>query len=146
MGKTSLVNTVKNFIENPTEDPIPVLTQEHEQLLETQVLEVYDEIGHKSVKQFQAKLNSQNPVLVKFEGMHKYVTNCSRLKVRIVDLGGQKEYKVMSSLFISSSGLFIICVDFSNLQPSHLETEFYPQVDTYIDQVIPMFLIMCKYT
>ena len=87
VGKTSLVNTVKKFIENPTDDPIPVLTQEHEELLETQVLEVYDEIGHKCVKQFQTKLNSQHPVLVKFEETDKYVKNCSRLKVRIFDLG-----------------------------------------------------------
>ena len=35
VGKSSVVNTLKRFTENPKEDPIPVLSKDHHDLLET---------------------------------------------------------------------------------------------------------------
>ena len=40
VGKTSLVNTFKNYIENPTEEPVPILTKKDDTLIETKVLEI----------------------------------------------------------------------------------------------------------
>ena len=45
VGKTSFVNTLKGFIDNPNKTPIPFLSGEHPDLLETEILEVYDEIS-----------------------------------------------------------------------------------------------------
>ena len=41
-GKTSFVNTLQTFAENPTSYPKAWLTEEHTDKLETQILEVYD--------------------------------------------------------------------------------------------------------
>ena len=45
VGKTSLANTLKQFIDNPNQTPIPLLAGEHPDLLETEILEVYDEVS-----------------------------------------------------------------------------------------------------
>ena len=48
VGKTSLVNTFKNYIENPTDQPTSFLTHKDDQLIETKVLEIYKsvDLGH----------------------------------------------------------------------------------------------------
>ena len=44
-GKSSLVNTLKKCLENPHQDPTPVLSQDNNHLKETQVLEVYSDVS-----------------------------------------------------------------------------------------------------
>ena len=41
-GKSSLVNTFVRFMDNPSERPVSVLTQDHLDLKETEVTEIYD--------------------------------------------------------------------------------------------------------
>ena len=50
VGKTSLVNTFKHFIDNPTEKPIPILAQKDNALIETKVLEIYKDVNLNSDK------------------------------------------------------------------------------------------------
>ena len=49
-GKTSLVNTFKDFVDNPAKELTPTLTHPGDSLIETQVLEVYDSLTEKPEK------------------------------------------------------------------------------------------------
>ena len=53
VGKTSLANTLKQFIDNPNQTPIPLLAGEHPDLLET---EVYDEVSLEHDKELSVNL------------------------------------------------------------------------------------------
>ena len=101
IGKTSLVNTFKNFVESPADEPTPVLTEEDDNLIETQVLEVYDGLSLKQNKTFEVKTSGNSPVLVKLEeSIHSDLDRQGQgLQLRIVDLG---TYKGKQSLSISS--------------------------------------------
>ena len=89
IGKTSLVNTFKNFVESPSEEPTSVLTEEDDNLIETQVLEVYDGLSLKQNKTFEVKMSGESPVLVKLEESVKSALDSQDqgLQLRIVDLG-----------------------------------------------------------
>jgi GTPase SAR1 family protein len=133
-GKTSLVNTFKSFVESPSKDLTPVLTEKGDNLFETQVLEVYDDLLLKQEKTLKVELSriSSAPTLVKFKEEPVAATNNSGnegLQLKIVDIGGHKEYFSASALFVASSGLFLVCFD------SNLEPEYYSQVGTYLDLI-----------
>ena len=91
-GKTSLVNTFKSFVESPSKKPTSVLTKPGDDLIETQVLEVYDNLSLEQEKTIKVGLssNSSAPTLVNLEEAQVVATNSSnkeRLKLKIVDLG-----------------------------------------------------------
>ena len=91
-GKTSLVNTFKDFVAHPTENPRSVLTKPSDNLIETQVLEVYDGLSLKQEKDFKVELSTTSglPVLVNLEETQKTMSeenNNSGLQLKIVDLG-----------------------------------------------------------
>ena len=107
-GKTSLVNTFKSFVESPSMEPTSVLTEPGDDLIETQVLEVYDNLLLEQEKAFKVGLssNSSAPTLVNLEEAQVAplwrrllllaATNSSkkeRLKLKIVDLGKMKSFK-----------------------------------------------------
>ena len=89
IGKTSLVNTFKNFVESPSDEPASVLTEEDDNLIETQVLEVYDGLSLQQKKMFEVKTSGNSPVLVKLEESMKSALDSQGqgLQLRIVDLG-----------------------------------------------------------
>ena len=94
-GKTSLVNTFKSFVESPSKEPTSVLTKPGDDLIETQVLEVYDNLLLEQQKTIKVGLssNSSAPTLVNLEEAQVAATNSSkkeRLKLKIVDLGKMK--------------------------------------------------------
>ena len=94
-GKTSLVNTFKSFVESPSKEPTSVLTKPGDDLIETQVLEVYDNISLEQEKTIKVGLssNSSAPTLVNLEEAQMVATNSSEkemLKLKIVDLGKMK--------------------------------------------------------
>ena len=94
-GKTSLVNTFKSFVESPAKDPTSVLKKPGDDLIETQVLEVYDDLSLKQEKTIKVGLssNSSAPTLVNLEDSEVAATNSSEkemLKLKIVDLGKMK--------------------------------------------------------
>ena len=91
-GKTSLVNTFKDFVANPSEKPRSGRTKPGDSLIETQVLEVYDGLSLKTEKGFKAELTStsSSPAFVtlkEFEQTMNKNSDNSRLQLKIVDLG-----------------------------------------------------------
>ena len=81
-GKTSLVNTFKDFVEHPSEKPRSVLTTPDDNLIETQVLEVYDGLSLKQENAFKVELAGTSPVLVNLKEVKKTVTKTEFLKGR----------------------------------------------------------------
>ena len=91
-GKTSLVNTFKTFVESPSKEPTSVLTKPGDDLIETQVLEVYDNLSLKQEKTFKVGLssNSAAPTLVRIEEVAVAAVKEGKregLQLKIVDLG-----------------------------------------------------------
>ena len=89
-GKTSLVNTFKNFVDNPSTHLRSVLTQPGDSLIETQVLEVYDSFSEKPEMAYKVELgtSSSEPVVVALEEQKNTVTkDAASLQLKIVDLG-----------------------------------------------------------
>ena len=44
-GKTSLVHTLKEYIKAPSDKPVPWLSQDHEQFLETKIMDIHSDIS-----------------------------------------------------------------------------------------------------
>ena len=57
VGKTSLVNTLKHYIENPTEEPVPILAQKDNKLIETKVLEIYSDVNLRGSRELDVEKN-----------------------------------------------------------------------------------------
>ena len=104
IGKTSLVNTFKNFVESPYDEPTSVLTEEDDNLIETQVLEVYDGLSLKQNKTFEVKTSGDSPVLVKLEeSIHSDLDRQGQgLQLRIVDLGTKENSPYLYPLLTDS--------------------------------------------
>ena len=132
VGKTSFVNTLTDFIENPSDNPKSILTEEHQALIETQVLEVYEATSHGKEHTFTVKLENSKPTLVK---MVKEKIATKKQMLKIIDLGGHQDYFSCSTLFIASSGVFLICTDSLSLEEKKLEDEYYSRIGTYVDQI-----------
>ena len=49
--------------------------------------------------------------------------------------GGHQEYFTSSSLFLASTGLFLVCFDSSNLKLEQMKKDYYSRVGTYLDLV-----------
>ena len=81
IGKTSLVNTFPNFVANPSEEPVSVLTEGNDNLRETQVLEIYDNLSLNQEKAFKVELarGSFSPVLVNLKDSLKNVAVMSHV-------------------------------------------------------------------
>ena len=109
-GKTSLVNTFKDFVEHPTNKPCSVLTKPDDSLIETQVLEVYDGLSLKQGRVFKVEVDNTSslPVLVNLKEekteFHKITTllnehpevidrNNAGLQLKIVDLGNSNHLR-----------------------------------------------------
>ena len=101
IGKTSLVNTFKSFVENPMNDrPSSVLTKQGDSLIETQVLEVYEGLSLKQKKIFNIKTTCTTPVFVNLEESPQSALEESiGLQLRIVDMGKGGGRKKISCVF-----------------------------------------------
>ena len=58
-----------------------------------------------------------------------------KLNLKLVDLGGHPEYYSSSSLFISSSGVFLVAFDSLILNSGDLDKHYFSSVGTYIDLI-----------
>ena len=108
-GKTSLVNTFKSFVESPLKEPTSVLTKPGDDLFETQVLEVYDNLSLKQEKTFKVSKVTSAPTLVKLEEEQVAAKNDSkkeRLQLKIVDLG-KLNYEPLTNKLILLCLIFI---------------------------------------
>ena len=84
------MNTFTNFVASPSKEPFFVLTGGNDNLLETQVLEVYDNLSLNQEKAFKVELDSNSPVLVKLKDSQISREDRSpdaSLQLKIVDLG-----------------------------------------------------------
>ena len=144
VGKSSLAGTLKAYIENPSDSPHSILagTGEHKHLLETQVLEVYNEIPFEQNQYQSVKLTEESesgPTLVDFVdevSSEEVSVRNKNINIRLVDMGGHQEYYACSSLFFSTSGLFLICFDSLLLQKiDDLDDEYYGAVGTFVNLV-----------
>ena len=91
-GKTSLVKTFESCVKNPSKEPTSVLTKPGDGLIETQLLEVYDNLSLKQEETFKVELlsNTSPPTLVKSEEVLVAAANKNkeeRLQLKIVDMG-----------------------------------------------------------
>ena len=55
-----MVNTFKSFVESPSKEPTSVLTKPGDELIETQVSEVYDDLSLEQEKTFKVGLSSSS--------------------------------------------------------------------------------------
>ena len=100
VGKSSLANTLKAYIEEPSKNPSSILAGEgqNKDLLETQVLEVYKDMPFQQDQDYSIKLapTGKGPILVDFieERSSEAAAPESKTSVRIklVDMGGHQEY------------------------------------------------------
>ena len=79
-GKTSLVNTFKDFVTHPSDKPCSVLTKPDDNLIETQVLEVYDGLSLNQEGTFEVDRTSLRPVLVNLKEVKRTVTKTEFIK------------------------------------------------------------------
>ena len=104
VGKTSLANTLKQFIDNPNRTPIPLLAGEHPDLLETEILEVYDEVSLEHDKELSVvltKIGEKANTIKLCDEKNKEVTkglNKKKLNLKLVDMGGHQEYYSCSEM------------------------------------------------
>ena len=152
VGKSSFVNTLSNFLQNPMEEPEPVLANSDNKLLETQVLEFYDAKKFQHIKKLSVKLkkDESKTELINFEVNNtpaEESNKTAQLNIKLVDMGGHQEYYACSSLFISTSGVFLICFDSHLLEKAkerakekegvkdQVDDFYYGSVGTYIDLI-----------
>ena len=142
VGKSSLVNTLKRFTENPEEAPISVLSKEHNDLLETRVLEIYDNIAMEHNRTLDVELSESfgQVHLIKFvdeksEAGETAKEKQKKVNVKLIDMGGHHEYFSCSSLFVACSGVFLICFDSSLLSRDDLQDAYFRHVGTFVDLV-----------
>ena len=113
VGKTSLANTLKIYIENPSNAPSSILagTGQYKDLLETQVLEVYNEVPFQQKQNQTVKLTNTEggPTLVNFvddTDTEKVLGSKKSIKIRLVDMGGHQEYYALGVAKISTKIIF----------------------------------------
>ena len=102
VGKSSLANTLKAYIEKPSDHPSSILagTGQHKKLIETQVLEVYKDVPFQRDEGLSINVTSsgEGPDLVDFV---ENVTTSTKetkedkkvIKIRLVDMGGHQEQR-----------------------------------------------------
>ena len=97
VGKTSLANTLKQFIDNPNQIPMPLLAGEHPDLLETEILEVYDEVSLEHDKELSVVLTKigEKASLIELSDenakLSKTGMKMKKLNLKLVDMGGHQE-------------------------------------------------------
>ena len=141
VGKTSLVNTLMSYVENPSNTPQAFLTEDNEALLETRVMEMYDDVSLGQTSQTSIKLKDiyAQPALIEFqETPESAIEDGLQRKqcTKICDMGGHQEYYCCSSLFAASSGTFLVCTDSRSLvEEQKIEEDYYSCVGTYLELI-----------
>ena len=80
----------------------------------------------------------EGPILVDIveEGNDKEaVESNASVRIKLFDMGGHTEYYACSSIFFSTSGLFLICFDSSLLKQIHVGDAYYRGVGTFVDLI-----------
>ena len=97
VGKSSLANTLKAYIEQPSDTPQSILAGkgDHKELIETQVLEIYQELQFHQDKSLSIKVtpSDDGPDLVNFveDADSSKTDEVKKIQIRLVDMGGHQE-------------------------------------------------------
>ena len=140
-GKTSLVNTLKDYIDHPSDEPRSVLTEVHSELLETQVMELYDSVSAVKDCKFTIHVDKscQRPTLIRFRSKETVSPSDDPeekpLRIKVVDMGGHHEYYCSSALFMAGNGLFLVCFDSSTIEVEKDHTKYYSSIGCYLDLI-----------
>ena len=138
-GKTSLVNTLNKYIQNPTDNPESVLSEDNEDLIETKVLQIYDDITLKNMRLCVKVEENMHPKLVSFrEAVEGYLDprNSKRQSLKIMDLGGHTQYYSCASLFVAGNAVFNICINTKKLESTKVEDLYFACVGSYIEIIL----------
>ena len=98
VGKTSLANTLKAYVENPSDSPSSILagTGQYKDLIETQVLEVHKDVEFQQKRSLGVKVTNldRGPCLVDFKkdeaSQEENRGSKKSIKIRLVDMGGHQ--------------------------------------------------------
>ena len=144
VGKSSLVQNLRNYCKDLSEAPQPVLTgaAENKTLLETRVLDLVEnvQLQRKTKPTLDTSTESSSSKLgiitLADNTKHKNKTDetvLEKIKTSFVDFGGHTEYASCSPIFLKDKGVFLICFLSSKFQnESTLEKEFFPSIGTYL--------------
>ena len=88
------MKTFESLVKSPSKEPTSVLTKPGDHLIETQVLEVYDELSLNQDKTYKVELedNSSGPTLLKLDEDEENESleeagKRERLQLKLVDMG-----------------------------------------------------------
>ena len=83
MGKSSLANTFARYLKSPKDIPTPVLTEDNQDLLCTQVMQLYDGLSINKMKDLSVQVEELTPSvkLVKLESNLPVIVEESNLPV-----------------------------------------------------------------
>ena len=150
-GKSSLVQTLRNYCKKITKTPKPVLTgaEENKALLETQVLDLVEnvQLQPKTLPKLEIKRRNPNDklgVITVTERPHmeprqlaEEEVDPEQIETSFVDFGGHTEYASCSPIFIKEKGVFLICFPMSKFKDeSALDNEFFSSIGTYLQLVM----------
>ena len=158
-GKSSLVQTLREYCNNKSQEPRSILTGDpnNKQLLETKVLELIQDVKlnpsvksdvkvHKNQKVSKFGLISSCPGGGVIQGDKKGNTK-DHLQISFIDFAGHSEYVSCSTLFMKETGIFLICFDAQKLSKASTEYCFFPSIGTYFEIVTqccpaPIFVLV----
>ena len=157
-GKSSLVRTLRDYCKSKNQEPKPFLTgdPQNKQFLETKVMELIQDIkletSMKCVVELQKNLKDSRFGLISLcpedsireEGKEAI---SDHLQIAFVDFAGHSEYVSCSTLFMTETGIFLICFDIQKFLEVSAEDRYFPSIGTYLELVTdccpaPIFLLV----
>ena len=146
-GKSSLVQTLKNYCKNMVKPPKPILTgdEENKAYHETRVLDIVENLklhgnGRNQLRlrreHNEAKLGIVNEE-PSYEASQTEEEVLKEIEVSFVDFGGHTEYASCSPIFIKEKAVFLICFPVAKFKKeSALDDEYFPSIGTYIQLIL----------
>ena len=146
-GKSSLVQTLKNYCKNMVKPPKPILTgdEENKAYHETRVLDIVENLklhgnGRNQLRlrreHNEAKLGIVNEE-PSYEASQTEEEALKEIEVSFVDFGGHTEYASCSPIFIKEKAVFLICFPVAKFKKeSPLDDEYFPSIGTYVQLIL----------
>ena len=115
VGKSSLVLTLKRFIENPNDKPKSVLTESNPKKLNTRIAEIYKDIAIDVGKLHDIKLKTVDK-LTTIQIKEEDTNQIEKTLLNVIDYGGHKEYIICSKLFLKKNGIYLLCFEGASMK------------------------------
>ena len=139
-GKSSLVNTFQEYVNNPpSEEPVSKLTGNSEELLRTKILELSANLDLETTEKLNVEVKVSEGLklvsLIKDGAVETQSMETQKLGIKMIDFGGHTEYHSCASLFIDSDGVFVICADSTEFTEENAEDKYLSLIGTYIELI-----------